>query len=253
MKLIGLIPAAGQAKRLKNIACSKELIPIGSTTRLAEGHSEFEIKPVISYLIDRMTLAGVRELCLIISKEKTDILKYLGSGASAGCRISYIIQEESRGMPDALNQCLPWVGDAVTVFGMPDTIFFPQNAFQILLQDYIQSGADVVLGLFPTQKPHKFGMVDFDQEDNFLYTIDKPASCDLKYMWGIACWGSKFSQFIDRYIQETKAPSEFILSAIFQAAFEAEMKIKVTPFENGQYLDIGTPEDLHQAMTILSK
>ncbi len=93
-------------------------------------------------------------------------------------------------------------------------------------------------------------MVEFDEHNNFLSTIDKPAASDLKYMWGIACWGRKFSEFMNQYIQETQEPSEFVLSSIFQAAFIAGLKIRVVPFENGQYIDIGTPEDLYRAMTI---
>ncbi len=139
MKLIGLIPAAGQAKRLGNIAWSKELIPIASTLDHLNGEKEFQIKPIISYLIDRLILANVENILVVISKEKTDILKHLGNGENSGCHISYIIQEGNRGMPDALNQCLAWVDDAIVMFGMPDTIFFPNNAFELLLQDFVET------------------------------------------------------------------------------------------------------------------
>lgn len=169
-KLIGLIPAAGQARRLAPLPCSKELFPIGYFENEQGSHP----KPVGIFLIERLITAGVDQAYMIISEEKEDILRYFGNGEAFGISLSYLIQENPRGMPNALDLAYQWVKDATIVFGMPDTIFSPSDAFTQLLDQHRKMGADLSLGLFPTQKPERFGMVSFAGEDQFIFTVDKP-------------------------------------------------------------------------------
>jgi len=244
MNLIGIIPAAGQAKRLPFLPFSKELFPISYLWEGTDEQSELKLVHIIDCLISQMINAQIKKIFVIINKEKADIVRYLGNGKDFGCAFSYLIQEERRGMPDALNLAFPWVVNSTVVFGMPDTFFSPHNAFNLLLDYYNFSKVDVTLGLFPTDQPQKYGMVSLDR-DNFLeYTIDKPASSDLKYMWGIACWGKAFSNFMNEYIKSSSATDEVVLSEVFQSAKNFGLKINGFPFVNGKYMDIGTPKDL---------
>jgi glucose-1-phosphate thymidylyltransferase len=252
--LIGLIPAAGQARRLAPLSCSKEIFPLGTMERSTGGKVEHLPKPVGLYLIERMETAGVRKAFIIISKEKWDIPRYFGDGARAGMSLSYLLQENLGGMPFALDMAYPWVHDSTILFGMPDTIFYPENAFVRLYQDHRLTGADLTLGLFPTDKPERFGMVAFDPDNRMAYTVDKPSSTDLRYMWGIGCWGKRFSEFMHESLSHRSGEGkEVVLGDIFQAAKEAGLDIRVVPFETGRYIDIGNLDELNSLMHVLAQ
>ncbi len=248
MKIIGLVPAAGQAKRLPLLPCSKEIFPIGADFEIVEGLKSYRPRPIATYLIETMVLAGAQQIVLVVSSEKTDILRFLGSGERFKTHITYMIQEDPSGMPDALNSARPWVEEATILFGMPDTIFQPVDAFKQLLDRHKAEEADLTLGLFPTRKPEKFGMVAFDHSYKMLFTIDKPRVSDLEFMWGIACWQPSFTQFMANYLEGAPRSKEIVLSEIFQSGLESGLKVMVVPFLSGKYIDIGTPEDLQAAI-----
>ena len=60
---------------------------------------------------------------------------------------------EAFGVPFTLDQAYPFVRDATVAFGFPDIIFDGQDGFVKLLDRQLQTGADVVLGLFPANHP----------------------------------------------------------------------------------------------------
>jgi len=253
-ELVGLIPAAGQARRLAQLPCSKEIFPVGFINCQNGDREECCPKPVSLYLIERLRRAEVKRAFLILNKEKCDIIRYYGNGTQFGLSLAYLIQEKPLGMPDAINQAYPWIKSQTVLFGMPDTIFYPEDAYSILLDNHRQTGADLTLGLFPTNKPERFGMVSYDQNYSLIYTIDKPVQTQLKYMWGIGCWKFTFTEFLMEEIRELiPRREETILGDIFQAAMEAGLAVKVVPFEQGEYIDIGNLEDLTHAIQDYSR
>jgi glucose-1-phosphate thymidylyltransferase len=247
--LVGLVPAAGQASRLAPLTCSKEIFPVGFRDAPTGSGTEPKPKPIALYVMESMAQAGAERVMLIVSRDKWDIPRYFGGGSEFGMRLSYLVQEGLAGMPFALDTARPWLRDETVLFGMPDTIFEPRDAFRQMLAEHRRTGACVTLGLFPTAKPERFGMVAFDSARRLLYTIDKPAQSDLEYMWGIGCWEPGFTEFMGAYLQTHERPAkEIVLADIFQAALQARFDMRVVPFAAGEYVDIGTPADLAQAV-----
>ena len=70
--MMGIIPAAGAGQRIQPLGCSKELLPVGS--RLIDGVER--PKAVAEYLVERMIAAGAEQICMVISAEKTDLIRY---------------------------------------------------------------------------------------------------------------------------------------------------------------------------------
>ena len=70
--MIGIIPAAGAGQRIQPLGCSKELLPVGA--RVIDGVER--PKAVMEYLVERMIAAGADQICIVISGEKTDIVRY---------------------------------------------------------------------------------------------------------------------------------------------------------------------------------
>lgn len=150
----GIIPAAGRGSRIQPLAFSKELLPVGSRQ---EGEAERPLA-VSEHLIQRMLLAGVDRLCIVISPGKSDILEYYG-GSIGGAEICYVVQERPAGLCDALFRALPFIPEGETAcVGLPDTIWFPSDGLARLGPE------ELSFLLFPVEQPQLFDAVDFAPE-----------------------------------------------------------------------------------------
>src|SRR3954467_11435502 len=151
--MIGIIPAAGAGQRIQPLGCSKELLPVGS--RVVSGVER--PKAVAEYLVERMIAAGAEQIALVISAEKTDIVRYFAERDYAA-EIFYVVQREPRGLCDALFRAEPFARthDHVLI-GLPDTIRFPENAYRSALDR--NRHADVNLVCFPVIDPTAFDSV----------------------------------------------------------------------------------------------
>lgn len=247
--IVGIIPAAGKGSRLAPFPCPKELFPVGYQDYAVNGTMQKRPKVVSQYLIENIIAAGAEIIYIIVGEGKSDIMKYYGNGSRFGINICYLYQEELSGMPGALALAAPWVKDATVVFGMPDTIIEPADAFNTLVQNHNSNAADLTLGLFLTQTPSKFGMVDMDEQGNIKYTVDKPVATKLTNMWGCACWSPDFTALMLEFLKNNKyVGKEIVLGDVFNFALESHMKVKGILFNEGQYIDIGTTDELDSAL-----
>lgn len=253
LNLVGICPAAGHGKRLGPLPISKELFPIGFHCHTVNNETSLYPKPISHYLIESMVKAKARKIFMVISSHKKNLIDFYKNGTQFGTQIAYLYQEVQHGMPFALDLAFNWIDkNTTTLFGMPDTLFEPRNAFSLLLETHLYDGNDVTLGLFKTNQPQKFGMVKLDAKHNVLAFIDKPKHTSLKYMWGMAVWNYKFSDFMHTYlanISEERINSEVVLSTIFnKAIMDTTLKVQGHKFGEGYYIDIGTVQDLRRAI-----
>jgi len=247
--IVGLIPAAGKGSRLAPFPCPKELFPVGYQDYMVNGSMQRRPKVISQYLIEHIIEAGAKKVLIIVSEGKGDIMKYYGDGSGFAADIAYLYQEELNGMPNALNLAHNWIGDSTVMFGMPDTIIEPDTVFQSMLAAHEQDAADVTLGLFPTSYPSKFGMVEMDDKNNVLYTIDKPKESKLQYMWGCAIWSPDFTKLLAEFVSSRNGNTkENVLGDVFNLAIERKMKVKGFAAADGKYIDIGTSDELDIAL-----
>ncbi|MBW4633049.1 MAG: dTDP-glucose pyrophosphorylase [Iphinoe sp. HA4291-MV1] len=251
-QIIGLLPAGGQATRISPLPLSKELYPLGFQD--FGDKCNWRPKVVSHYLLEKMQLAGINEAYFILRSGKWDIPAYFGDGTMLSMSLGYLIMGLPYGVPFTLDQAFPFVQDAVVALGFPDILFQPEDAYVRILTRLDVSNADVVLGLFPTDKPQKAGMVDFDDEGRVRLIIEKPRHSDLRYMWGIAVWTPAFTQFLHEYLTTVKANSnlsqlpEIPIGDVIQAAINKGFHVEAETFSDGTYLDVGTPDDLVRAV-----
>jgi glucose-1-phosphate thymidylyltransferase len=248
-QIIAIIPAAGKGSRLSPFPCPKELFPVGYQDYEIDGQIQKRPKVISQYLIENIIHTGTKRLFVILGEDKHDIMKYYGDGSRFGVDIAYLYQDKLYGMPYAINLVKNWAQNCTIVFGMPDTIIEPKNVFQRLLSFHQELASDLTLGLFPTDYPSKFGMVDLDHENNVSGIIDKPSQTTLKYMWGCACWSPAFTKLLDDYLRAHPfSGREIILGDVFLDAIKKGLTVKGLRFDDGQYIDIGTADELDLAL-----
>jgi glucose-1-phosphate thymidylyltransferase len=249
LDIVGVIPAAGKGSRLYPYPSPKELFPVGYQDIFLDGKIQKRPKVISQYIIENIVNAGAKRIMFILGKDKHEIMEYYGDGSRFGVTIAYLYQEMLYGMPYAINIARTWTEQNTVFFGMPDTIIEPKDAFIRLHNYHCENKSELTLGLFRTDNPTKFGMADVDDKGNLTSVLDKPAKSDLQYMWGCACWSPEFTKLINIYLLENPySGKEVVLGDIFQRAVEVGMKVKGLPFKDGRYMDIGTAEELDNAL-----
>ncbi len=247
--IVGLIPAAGKGTRLAPFPCPKELFPVGYQDYEVNGRLERRPKVVSQYLLEQMVKAGARRIFIIVGEGKQDIMHYYGAGRRFGTNVAYLYQDVLRGMPFALDLAYPWLRGETVIFGMPDTIVEPRDAFARLVAHHQAREADLTLGIFDTDTPWKFSPVKLDDEGRVVYNVDKPCQTDLYNTWGICCWGPRFTELMHHFLaQIAQKDREVVLSEVFGEALRQDLAVYGLYFADGQYLDIGTADELDTAL-----
>jgi len=208
-----------------------------------------------------MRLAGIDKVYIVLREGKWDIPAYLGDGAMLDMHLAYLMMGLPFGAPFTLDQAFPFVQDALVALGFPDIIFQPEDAFVHLLAQQAETEADVVLGVCPTEQPQATDMVEWDAHGQVRRIVVKPAQTDLIYAWVMAVWTPAFTRFMHAYLAAIQAPGrpdqagngrskprELYVGHVIQAAIEAGLRVEKVLFPQGSYLDIGTPENLVEAL-----
>src|SRR5512146_2031599 len=239
--MIGIIPAAGEGQRIQPLGCSKELLPVGS--RRVDG--VVRPKAVSEYLVERMSAAGVTQICMVISAEKTDIIRYFAERDYAA-EIFYVVQKEARGLCDAIFRAEPFVhaSDRVLI-GLPDTIWFPENAFLPALEALM--GVNLVL--FPVLDPSAFDAVVCDSFGYVERVEVKKKDARSNWIWGaVTTTGHAFHAL--KLLWESRHREDQFLGDLLNAYIDAGNLVRAT-HSGEMYMDVGTLAGYHAAQDFL--
>jgi NDP-sugar pyrophosphorylase family protein len=259
-EVVGLIPAAGQAKRLQPFPCSKELFPVGFAKDPLTGTPRPKV--AAQYLLEKFKAARISKAFIVIREGKWDIPNYFQQGQGVGLSLAYLVIPGSVGPPDTLDRAYPFIAQHRIAFGFPDILFGPPDAYARLIEQQERTGADVVLGLHRIEDTRIWDMVDSDMDGRVREIVMKPVSTTLTFGWCFAVWTPVFSEFLHQFLRadETKRNMSVLASTpndpggdlavgvVFQAALKAGLAIQTVKFPQDSYLDIGTPENLAKAV-----
>jgi glucose-1-phosphate thymidylyltransferase len=240
---VGLIPAAGKGARL-GLPYPKELYPLVVNNAY---------KPIAQFAVEALVEADIKHIVLVIDETKHQLIGYFRDGKQFRCQTSYVVQHthdktaasSSPGLALALNSAYHLTAGYTVLFAMADTIMRPKNIFSVLL-DALTPDVDFVMGLFPTNRPEKFGMVDIDERNVVRRVIDKPRETDLTYMWGCIVWQPAFTEHLHNAVGER---GELDFANILGSAISSGMTGVGVPICNGAYYDIGTYDELTELLS----
>lgn len=253
---IGIIPAAGKGTRLSPLPFSKELYPVGF--QIVNGVTS--PSPISQHLIYGMKQAGIQNLYFIIHPDKSDIIKHYTDGSRLGMKISYLVQNERKGMVDAIAKASTWLPikqEGLIAFGMPDTLFQPSNLFVRIFEEMNRKpDIDIMLAVFPTNFWYKLGMVFLGESSGESWDViniqDKPQKKpNTNFAWGAAVWRTSFQNHLTQMAEQNSADGELVLGDVFLSAKQIGMKLRCLKGE--AYFDIGTVEELKKVLRFTSK
>jgi dTDP-glucose pyrophosphorylase len=159
---------------MQPLAFSKELLPVGSRY---DGDRE-RPRAVSEYLVERLVVGGADKLCFVISPGKSDILEYYGAGVFSA-RAFYSVQPRASGLCDAIFRAAPLIApDEQVLVGLPDTIWFPEDALTRL------PDGELSFLLFPVDRPELFDAVVCDQAGRVREIQVKQQDASSRWIWG---------------------------------------------------------------------
>ena len=237
----GVIPAAGNGTRIQPLAFSKELLPVGA--RAAEERTE-RPKAVSEYLVERMIRAGASKICFVISPGKSDIVEYYGSGRVPSADIAYVVQPRAVGLCDAIFRAAPVIpADEPVAVGLPDTIWFPEDALAALPDDRLS------FLLFPVEQPQFFDAVVTDGAGRVEEIQVKSSTPRSHWIWGAFKMPGRIFHELHAFWKARQEPDEYVGTLV--NAWLAQGGEAVGVRAGASYVDVGTLDGYRSAMQLL--
>jgi glucose-1-phosphate thymidylyltransferase len=156
-----LVLAGGSGTRLRPFSYSipKQLIPVANT-------------PVLEHVLGNIRELGVTEIGVIVGDRAHEIEAAVGNGAQLGVRISYIPQDQPRGLAHTVIIAREFLGDEDFVMYLGDNML-PEGVAAIA-EEFTRRrpAAQVVVRKVPD--PRASGVAELGPDGEVLRVVEKP-------------------------------------------------------------------------------
>jgi glucose-1-phosphate thymidylyltransferase len=157
----GLILSGGKGTRLYPLTftSAKQLIPVAN-------------KPVLFRVIEAIRDAGIEEIGIVTGSTAAEIMDAVGRGGRWGVNITYIPQDEPRGLAHAVKISQEFLGDDRFVMFLGDNVI--QGGISPLIAEFAHSGWNSQVVLTRVDHPEQYGVADLNQDGSIRRLIEKP-------------------------------------------------------------------------------
>ena len=235
----GIILHGGHGTRLRPLTHTgpKQLLPIAN-------------KPMSQFCLETIVETGIRDIAIIIGGVGSDkVREYYGDGKKFGVKITYIEQDEPRGIAHAIRLCKEFIGNEKFLVFLGDNII--QKSIIDFVENFKNSDYDATILLCEVDNPSRFGIADIENE-KIIKITEKPKNPKSNLaVTGIYLLTPKIFEIVDNLKPSWRNELEItdaldnLLKENNNMSFE-----KITDY----WKDTGTPEDIiHANGEILKK
>ena len=228
----GIILHGGHGTRLRPLTHTgpKQLLPIAN-------------KPMSEYCVEAIRNCGITDIAIIIGGIGSNKVKeYYGDGSKFNVKISYIEQDEPKGIAHAINLCKNFVGNEKFLVFLGDNII--QKSISTISQKFESSNDDALVLLCEVSNPERFGIADV-KENKIIKIIEKPKNPPTNLaVTGIYFLTTKFFDIFSRLKPSWR--NELEITDALQMMLEED---NIVNFEmiTDYWKDTGTPDDIIHA------
>ncbi|MEE2876637.1 MAG: glucose-1-phosphate thymidylyltransferase [Candidatus Neomarinimicrobiota bacterium] len=227
----GLLTAGGHGTRLRPITNTKNkhLIPIAN-------------RPMLSYAIDYMADAGIKEIGIIVNAGDHEIETVFGSGEESGVKLTYIEQDAPLGLAHVVKIAEPFIGKNRFLFYLGDNILV--GGVKRFVDEFEASQSHCHLALSRVSDPERFGVPEIDG-DRISSIEEKPASPKSDFaVTGIYLYDSSIFEAVNSI--EPSSRGELEISDAHQFLLDKGKSVSFSEI-TGWWKDTGKPSDLLEA------
>ncbi|MGH7807083.1 MAG: glucose-1-phosphate thymidylyltransferase [Thermodesulfobacteriota bacterium] len=156
-----LVLAGGKGTRLRPLTytMAKQLVPVAN-------------KPVLSYVMQHLQEAGIKEVGVIISPETGNQIKEALSKNPWGFELAYILQDKPLGLAHAVKIAQDYLKDEPFVMCLGDNLI--SYSIREFIEKFNTSRADALLLLKEVHDPSMFGVAQVDSQGSIVRLVEKP-------------------------------------------------------------------------------
>jgi len=232
----GIILHGGHGTRLRPLTHTgpKQLLPIAN-------------KPMSQFGLESIRDAGITDIAIIIGGIGSKKVKeYYGTGEKFGVKITYVEQDEPRGIAHAISLCREFIEDEKFLTFLGDNILL--DGISEYVKEFETSDADASIVLCEVENPSRFGIA-YVNEEKITKIIEKPKeSLSNLAVIGVYLLTPKIFDVIKRLKPSWR--NELEITDTLQMMLEEKQKIIYNTVESN-WKDTGTPEDIIQANKII--
>ncbi len=237
MNMKAVVLAGGSGTRLRPLTdmTPKHLLPVGG-------------KPIIEYGLQAIAALGIVDVAVVVGTETREPLRaHLGSGSRWGVRISYVFQEEPRGIAHALLCAADFAGRDPMILYLGDNLL--GEPLSGLVQSFFRNAASAAIAVKEVPDARAFGVAVLDTEGHVRQLVEKPAQppSNLAVIGAYVFRPEVFEA--SRSIQPS-GRGEYEITDAIQALIDAG-KTVVPHRVAGWWKDTGTPADLLHAQQLV--
>ena len=157
----GVILHGGHGTRLRPLTHTgpKQLLPIAN-------------KPMSQFCLEAITQTGITDVAIVIGGVGSNkVQEYYGNGEKFGVKITYVEQDEPRGIAHAVRLCKEFVNNEKFLVFLGDNII--QKSITNFVKNFEKSDFDAAVLLCEVDNPSRFGIADV-KDDKILKITEKP-------------------------------------------------------------------------------
>ena len=157
----GIILHGGHGTRLRPLTHTgpKQLLPIAN-------------KPMSQYCLESILETGITDIAIIIGGVGSNkVQDYYGDGSKFGVNITYIEQDEPKGIAHAIRLCKEFVNNEKFLVFLGDNII--QKSIKDFVENFKNSDYDATVLLCEVDNPSSFGIADI-KDGKIIKITEKP-------------------------------------------------------------------------------